>query len=131
MSFTDNVDDGPVVAVRVEHETLWLTQKQMAELFNVNVPAIAKHLANIFEEGELTEEATISKMEIVQTEGERKVKRTVCYYNLDAIVAVGYRVNSKQATHFRQWATQILREYIIKGFVLDDERLKQAKTALK
>lgn len=125
-----NIDDGPVVAVVVENETLWLTQKQMADLFNVNVPAIAKHLSNIFEEGELTEEATISKMEIVQTEGERKVKRTVSYYNLDAIIAVGYRVNSIQATHFRQWATQVLREYIIKGFALDDDRLKQAKTAL-
>lgn len=81
----------------------------MAELFNVNVPAIAKHLSNIFEEEELTEEATISKMEIVQTEGERKVKRTVSYYNLDAIIAVGYRANSIQATHFRQWATRVLK----------------------
>lgn len=125
-----NINDGPVIRVLLDEETMWLSQKQMAELFSVNIPAIAKHLSNIFEEGELIEEATISKMEIVQTEGERKVKRSITYYNLDAIIAVGYRVNSIQATHFRQWATQILKEYIIKGFALDDERLKQAKTVL-
>lgn len=125
-----SMDDGPVIRVLMDNETLWLTQKQMAELFNVNVPAINKHLLNIYSDGELSENATISKKEIVQTEGHREVTRDVNYYNLDAIIAVGYRVNSLQATRFRQWATQILREYIIKGFVLDDDRLKQAKTVL-
>ena len=100
----------------------------MAELFGVNVPAINKHLTNIFESEELSRSATISKMEIVQPEGGREVTREVELYNLDAIIAVGYRVNSYQATQFRIWATKTLREFIIKGFVLDDERLKQGKT---
>ncbi len=106
-------------------ETIWLTQKKMAELFDVNVPAISKHLGNIFEEGELLKDATISKMETVQKEGNRSVTRNKEFYNLDAIIAVGYRVNSKRATQFRIWATNILKEYIIKGFAMDDERLKQ------
>ena len=109
-----------------QEETIWLTQKKMAELFNVNVPAISKHLSNIFEEGELQKDATISKMETVQQEGNRSVTRNKEFYNLDAIIAVGYRVNSKRATQFRIWATNILKEYIIKGFAMDDERLKQA-----
>lgn len=108
-------------------ETFWMTQKTIAELFDVNVPAISKHLKNIFDEGELTKDATISKMEIVQQEGDRGVKRLVEFYNLDAIIAVGYRVNSQKATRFRIWATQTLREYIIKGFVLNDEMLKNGK----
>ena len=99
----------------------------MAELFDVNVPAISKHLSNIFEEGELFKEATVSKMEIVQMEGNRKVKREPEFYNLDAIIAVGYRVNSKKATRFRQWATKTLKDYITKGFVLNDDMLKNGK----
>ena len=101
----------------------------MAELFDVEVPAISKHLSNIYEEGELQPDATVSKMEIVQKEGNRQVKRKVDFYNLDAIISVGYRVNSRRATHFRIWATGVLKEYMIKGFVLDDDRLKQGKTA--
>ena len=122
-------DENIKVNVIVKDETLWLTQKAMAELFDVNTQAITKHLKNIFEEGELQKEATCSKMEQVQQEGERLVKRNVEFYNLDAIISVGYRVNSQKATQFRIWATQILKEYIKKGFVLDDERLKQGKTA--
>lgn len=113
----------------VKDESVWLTQKGMAELFAVEVPAISKHLANIYAEGELAQAATVSKMEIVQTEGTRTVRRQVDFYNLDAIISVGYRVNSRRATHFRIWATGVLKEYMIKGFVLDDERLKQGKTA--
>lgn len=113
----------------IRDETVWLTQKAMAELFGVEIPAISKHLANIFAEGELEAEATLSKMEIVQQEGKRKVKRTLDFYNLDAIISVGYRVNSRRATHFRIWATGVLKEYMLKGFALDDERLKQGRTA--
>jgi hypothetical protein len=120
--------DGAVkVDVFFKEETVWLTQKALAELFAVKVPAINKHLKNIFESGELNREATISKMEIVRAEGGREVAREVEFYNLDAIIAVGYRVNSYQATQFRIWATKTLREFIIKGFVMDDERLKQGK----
>ena len=122
-------DENIKVNVVVKDETLWLTQKAMAELFDVNTQAITKHLKNIFEEGELEKAATCSKMEQVQQEGGRLVKRNVEFYNLDAIISVGYRVNSQKATQFRIWATQILKEYIKKGFVLDDERLKQGKTA--
>ena len=123
-----NLPDGNgSVQVYVEGETIWLTQKAMAELFGVGVPAVNKHLKNIFEEGELNTDSTISKMEIVQQEGSRKVNREQTFYNLDAIISVGYRVNSQKATRFRQWATKILNEYIRKGFVLDDERLKQGK----
>ena len=113
----------------IKDETIWLTQKAMAELFGVEVPAISKHLANIFEEGELSVDSTVSKMEIVQQEGSRNVKRKVDFYNLDAIISVGYRVNSRRATQFRIWATKVLKEYMTKGFALDDERLKQGKTA--
>ncbi len=117
--------DGKVhFEVYLKDETLWLTQKKMAELFDVNVPAISKHLNNIYKEGELQKESTVSKMEIVQKEGNREVKRSKDFYSLDAIIAAGYRVNSKRATHFRIWATQVLKEYIIKGFAMDDERLK-------
>jgi hypothetical protein len=117
------------VECRLHDETLWLTQRLMADLFGVGVPAINKHLKNIFESGELTEAATVSKMEIVQIEGGREVRRTPEFYNLDAIIAVGYRVNSYQATQFRIWATRTLKEFIIKGFVMDDERLKQGGAA--
>lgn len=105
-------------------ETFWLTQKSMAQLFGVEVPAISKHLKNIFESGELDEKSVISKMETTAKDGKNYL---TSYYNLDAIIAVGYRVNSYNATQFRIWATQTLKEYIIKGFVLDDERLKQGK----
>lgn len=111
----------------VHDETIWLTQKAMAELFDVEVPAISKHLKNVYEDGELDRESTISKMETVQQEGNRSVKRLTDFYNLDAIISVGYRVNSKRATNFRIWATKVLREYMTKGFALDDERLKQGK----
>ena len=122
-------DEGEVsVNAYIKDETLWVTQKSMAELFGVNVPDVSKHLSKIYEDGELDKEATVSKLEIVQTEGGRQVKRTPVFYNLDVIISVGYRVNSKKATKFRIWATKILKEYITKGFVLDDERLKQAKT---
>jgi hypothetical protein len=121
--------DGQIrVDVYLQNETLWLTQKGMAELFGVETPAISKHLANIYETKELSPEATISILETVQKEGKRNVKRKIEYYNLDAVIAVGYRVNSYQATQFRIWATKTLKEFIIKGFVLDDERLKQGKT---
>lgn len=109
------------------NDTFWLPQKAIAALFGVEVPAISKHLANIYETGELVKEATISILETVQLEGNREVKRQVEFYNLDAIIAVGYRVNSKQATQFRIWATQTLKEFIIKGFVLNDEMLKNGK----
>ena len=113
----------------VKDETIWLTQKGMAELFGVDVPAISKHLSNIYDEGELTKDSTISKMEIVQQEGTRAVKRAQNFYNLDAIISVGYRVNSRRATQFRIWATGILKEYMVKGFAMDDERLKQGRSA--
>lgn len=118
------------VQVVVREETLWMTQKAMSELFGVQVPAISKHLKNIFESGELQESTTVSKMEIVVNRGFRgEVTEETLFYNLDAIISVGYRVNSVQATRFRQWATKVLNEYIRKGFVLDDDRLKQGKTA--
>lgn len=116
------------ISVRFENDTFWLTQKAMATLFGVEVPAISKHLRNIYVEGELSENATISKMETVVNRGFRgEVSENIDFYSLDAVIAVGYRVNSKQATAFRIWATQTLKEFIIKGFVLDDERLKQGK----
>lgn len=116
----------------IKDETIWLTQKAMAELFGVQTPAISKHLKNIFEEKELDEQVVISKMETTTQHGAIANKTQTSetnFYNLDAIISVGYRVNSIQATHFRIWATKILKEYIQKGFVLDDERLKQGKTA--
>ncbi len=113
----------------IKDESVWLTQKAMAELFDVNPQAITKHLSNIYEEGELDKDSTCSKMEQVQIEGNRSVARMRDFYNLDAIISVGYRVNSRRATNFRIWATGVLKEYITKGFVLDDDRLKQGKTA--
>ena len=121
-------EDVSVNAV-IKDESIWLTQKGMAELFAVEVPAISKHLSNIYAEGELQQSATVSKMEIVQREGSRSVRRQVDFYNLDAIISVGYRVNSRRATHFRIWATGVLKEYMTKGFALDDDRLKQGQTA--
>ncbi|MBY0545066.1 MAG: virulence RhuM family protein [Gammaproteobacteria bacterium] len=115
------------VEVLLNNETLWLTQKRISELFGVGVPAVSKHLENIYNQGELVPEATISILETVQKEGTREVRRKVEYYNLDAIISVGYRVNSSQATQFRIWATQMIKEYNIKGFVLDDDRLKNGR----
>ena len=123
-------EDGKVQVI-IKDETLWCTQKAMAQLFDVGVPAISKHLKNIFEEGELDDTMVVSKMEITTQhgaiEGKTQQKETN-FYSLDAIISVGYRVNSAKATHFRIWATKILKEFIKKGFVLDDERLKQGKT---
>ncbi len=116
----------------VREDTIWLTQKSMAELFGVQIPAISKHLKNIFEEGELDEKVVVSKMEITTQHGAMSDKTQTTetqFYNLDAIISVGYRVNSVKATNFRIWATKVLHEYIQKGFVLDDERLKQGKQA--
>ena len=119
-------DEEGKVQVVIKGETLWCTQKAMAQLFGVGVPAISKHLGHIFEEGELDRTTTVSKMEIVVNRGFRgSVNEEVEFYSLDAIIAVGYRVSSLKATRFRQWATKILHEYIKKGFVMDDERLKQ------
>lgn len=119
-------EDSGKVQVVIKDETIWCTQKAMAQLFGVGVPAVSKHLKNIFEEGELSPEMTISKMETVINRGKRgEVNEFIDFYNLDAIIAVGYRVSSLKATRFRQWATKILNEYIRKGFAMDDERLKQ------
>lgn len=123
-------EDSGKVQVVIKDETIWCTQKAMAQLFGVGIPAVSKHLKNIFEEGELSPEMTISKMETVINRGKRgEVNEFIDFYNLDAIIAVGYRVSSLKATRFRQWATKILNEYIRKGFAMDDERLKQG-TAL-
>ena len=120
-------EDGKTkIEVRLQGETVWLTLNQIAELFQVDKSGISRHLKNIYQTGELRTEATIANFATVQKEGSRSVQRTVEYYNLDAIISVGYRVNSIRGTQFRIWATQRLREYIIKGFTLDDERLKQA-----
>lgn len=112
------------IEVRYEDETLWMTQKMMASLFEVNVPAISKHLQNIFNEGELAQESTVSKMETVQNEGGRSVTRMIDYYNLDAVISVGYRVNSIRATQFRRWATQILKQFAVRGYVIDRKRME-------
>ena len=125
--FYETPDGNVRVEVVFEDETFWLTQKKMAELFGVGVQTINHHLQEIYKSHELNELATIRKNRIVQTEGAREVAREVEFYDLDAIIAVGYRVNSREATQFRIWATRVLREYLVKGFVLDDERLKQGK----
>lgn len=112
------------IEVRVEDETVWLTQKLIAVLFEVTVPTVNEHLTNIYQQGELTQAATVRNFRIVQKEGNREVTRNVDCYNLDAIISVGYRVNSARATQFRQWATGVLRDFAIRGYVLDKERLK-------
>jgi len=112
------------INARYENETIWLTQKLMAQLFNVTVPTINEHLKNIYDQDELGRKATIRKFLTIQVEGKREVSRKVDFYNLDAIISVGYRVNSVRATQFRQWATQILREFAIKGYVLDKKRME-------
>ena len=110
------------VTVSPLEETVWLSQEQMALLFNVNVPAINKHIRNILSENELDESSTISKMEIVRYEGNRKVKRNINIYNLDMIISVGYRVNSVEGIKFRKWATKVLKEYLLQGYVINKER---------
>ena len=122
-----NENSKATINVTYHNENFWLTQKALAQLFGVEVPAISKHLTNIYEDFELIQDSTISILETVQIEGSRSVKRKMEFYNLDAIIAVGYRVNSKQATQFRIWATHSLKELIIKGFVLNDEMLKNGK----
>ena len=126
--YKSSEEDVSVNAI-IKDESIWLTQKAMAELFGVNPQAITKHLNNIYNEGELKKESTCSKMEQVQNESGRLITRQFLFFNLDAIISVGYRVNSKRATKFRIWATTVLKEYMIKGFALDDERLKQGKKA--
>lgn len=115
-------EDGVQVVYR--DETIWCTQKAMAQLFDVGVPAISKHLNNIFSEGELRQDSTVSKMEIVQIEGDREIKRQLDFYSLDAIISVGYRVNSTRATQFRQWCTSVLRQFAIRGYVIDRKRME-------
>lgn len=125
-------EDDVTVSALIKDETIWITQKAMAELFGVQTPAISKHLKKIFEQGELSEKVVVSKMAIPTPHGAIPGKTQLSptnYYNLDAIISVGYRVNSIQATKFRIWATNVLKEYMIKGFTMDDERLKQGKTA--
>jgi hypothetical protein len=120
-------DSDVKIDVFFQDETVWLTQKMMSELFDVDVRTVNEHLQNVYQEGELAKNATIRKFRIVQKEGNREVTRKINFYNLDAIISVGYRVNSVRATQFRIWATKTLREFIIKGFVLDDERLKNGR----
>ena len=120
-------DGNSEVDLKLHNETLWLTQKSMAELFDVNVPAINKHLTNIYSEGELSKESTISNLEIVQKEGGRQVKRTQTFYNLDVIISVGYRVNSTKATQFRIWATKTLKNYLTEGYVINKNLMQQQK----
>ena len=125
-----NTAEGDVsVNAVVKDETIWLTQKAMAQLFDCSTDNISLHLKNIYQSGELVEEATAEDFSVVQKEGSRNVTRRTKFYNLDAIISVGYRVNSRRATQFRIWATSVLKEYMTKGFALDDERLKQGRTA--
>ncbi len=124
-------DGGPALDVRMERESIWLTQAQMAELFGVNVPAIFKHIKNIYLTGELEKEATVSKMEIVRQEGGRRVKRAVDHYNLDMIISVGYRVNSLRGTQFRIWATNVLRQHLVQGYTVHAQRLKELNQAVR
>ena len=122
--YTTN-DGKTKIDVKLEEETLWLTQAQMCELYQTSKSNVSEHIKHIFEEEELTKEATVRKFRIVQMEGSRNVEREVEHYNLDMIIALGYRIRSIIATRFRQWATERLKEYIVKGFPLDDERLKK------
>jgi hypothetical protein len=126
--FYNSGDDKIKVQIILGDETVWASQKILAEIFNVEIHTINYHLKEVFTSGELKETSTIRKIRIVQKEGSRDVSREIDYYNLDMIISIGYRVNSYQATQFRIWASQILKEYLIKGFSLDDERLKQGKT---
>lgn len=122
-----NAEEDVRVNALIKYETIWLTQKAMAELFDCSADNISLHLKNVYEAGELEKNRTSEEISVVQKEGSRSVKRTLTFYNLDAIISVGYRVNSVKATKFRIWATNVLKEYIKKGFVLDEERLKQGE----
>ncbi|MEG2490604.1 MAG: RhuM family protein, partial [Aurantimicrobium sp.] len=117
-------DGTPAINVRLEDETIWVTQAQLVELFQSSKANISEHIANIFEEGELDESATVRKFRTVQIEGAREVEREITHYNLDLVLSVGYRVKSKTATQFRIWATKVLRDYLVKGFAMDDDKLK-------
>lgn len=119
-------DGNTRIDVRLQDETLWLTQMQMAELFQKDKRTISEHIANVYEENELPQETTVRKFRTVQKEGDREVERDIALYNLDVVISVGYHVKSIRGTQFRIWATQRLKEYLIKGFALDDERLKKA-----
>lgn len=124
-----NIDKEDVnVKVAIKDDTIWVTQRGMAELFDCSADNISLHLKNIYQDGELQESATAEDFSVVQNEGSRQVSRNLKFYNLDAIISVGYRVNSRRATQFRIWATNVLREFIQKGFVLDDDRLKQGES---
>jgi len=123
--------DGPELSVKLNKETLWLTINQIAFLFDVQKAAISKHIKNIFNSGELSFESTVSKMETVQFEGKRRIKRSLTYFNLDVIIAVGYRVNSFRATQFRIWATKILKNYLVKGYAINEKRLLEQTQKLK
>lgn len=125
-------EDGKIsLDTKLENNTIWLTQKNMAELFGVKTPAINKHLNNIYQEGELSQDATISILEIVQKEGKRNVKRQTAFYNLDAIISVGYRVNSSRATQFRIWATNVLKEYLTRGYAINEKLLNYKQEKIK
>ena len=124
-------EGGPAMEVRLELGTVWLTQVQMAELFGVNVPAVFKHIKNIFATGELQSEATVSKMEIVRQEGKRQVRRVVEHYSLDMVISVGYRVNSLRGTQFRIWATNVLRQHLVQGYTIHERRLKELNQAVR
>ncbi|WP_442961173.1 RhuM family protein [Pseudogracilibacillus sp. SO30301A] len=120
-------DGNTKIDVRLENDTVWMTQKAITELYQKGVNTINEHIKNIYAEGELQEAATIRKNRIVQTEGKRKVEREVSFYNLEMIIAIGYRVRSHRGTQFRQWATERLNEYLVKGFTMDDDRLKEMR----
>lgn len=125
-------EDGSIsLDTKLENDTIWLTQKQMAELFGVKTPAINKHLNNIYNEGELDKISTVSFLEIVQKEGNRDISRKIAFYNLDAVISVGYRVNSSRATQFRIWATNTLKEYLTKGYVINEKMLKAQQNKIK
>ena len=124
-----SAEEDAIVNAVIKDESIWLTQKSMAELFDCSTDNISLHLKNIYADRELDENSTAEEFSVVQTEGSRQVKRNTKFYNLDAIISVGYRVNSRRATNFRIWATGVLKEYMVKGFAMDDERLKQGKTA--
>ena len=123
--------EGPKLEVRLEEETVWLTQKQMALLYDKGVSTINEHIKNVYKEGELEEKSTIRKFRIVQNEGVRPVEREIDFYNLDVIISVGYRVKSLRGTQFRIWATKTLKEHLIKGYTVNEKRLLQAQSQLK
>jgi prophage maintenance system killer protein len=125
------VDNRPELKIRVTGDTVWMNQAQIADLFGVNTPAVAKHIKNVFLAKELAQNRTVSKMEIVQKEGKRQVRRVVDFYNLDMIISVGYRVNSSRATQFRVWATEKLKELMIKGYAIHEQRLKAYEAKVK